>query len=838
MSESPGRSPVSSRQTLVDLFHEFCDSPSEALQYDDGYRHWRYTWAQVGNAAHAFALRLRAEGIGPGDAVMIWSENRPEWVAAFWGCLLAAAVVVPLDYRSSAAFVQRVQTRTEARLILTGEEVRLPAGNEAPPVWPLAQLRWASQRIPAPNIQPAPDDIAEIVFTSGATGEPKGVLLTHRNILTNVDALDTIVVRYRKWFRPAFPLRFLGLIPLSHMFGQMLTVFFPALIPGSAVFLRGHNPREIARQIRLRRVSVVIAVPRILEVLRAYVLHRFPDAARAPDAHRHWTLRWWRRRRIHTLFGWKFWAFAVGAAPLPAELEDFWAHLAFAVIQGYGLTEASPIIAFNNPFAMKAGTVGQPIPAIEIRLTPEAEILVRGPSVTPGYFGDPEKTAAAFADGWLRTGDTGSVDSDGYLTILGRTKEMIVTPEGLNVMPEDVEQVLDRLPGVRESAAVGPDRVHAVVVLEAGADLDAIIRIANQQLGAHQKIRSASRWPGDHLPRTESTQKLKHAEIRRWVETGGREEAAHGPESVLELVQRHAPGRQIGPQTTLDELGLSSLDRVELLIDLQQNFEAGLDETWLTGARSLAEIEQAIATPHAAEPIAEENWNRSWWARGLRRAALRAFWLPLTHHYARVHVVGQQNLAALEGPAIFAANHQSHLDTPVILGALPARYRRRIAVAMWKEYFDAHYVPQRHTRRERLLNSTLFWLVTVFFHAFVLPQTEAGAGQSLRHMGELVSQGWSILLFPEGERTESGEIRPFLPGIGFMAARLQVPVVPIYLHGLDRVLHRYARWPRRGPVEVSMGAPLHLAGEDYPALAAQVEQAVRRLAGEGRREAA
>jgi long-chain acyl-CoA synthetase len=213
-------------------------------------------------------------------------------------------------------------------------------------------------------------------------------------------------------------------------------------------------------------------------------------------------------------------------------------------------------------------------------------------------------------------------------------------------------------------------------------------------------------------------------------------------------------------------------------------------------------------------------------------------WLPLTHHYARVHVVGQQNLAALEGPAIFAANHQSHLDAPVILGALPARYRQRIAVAMWKEYFDAHYVPQRHTRRERLLNSTLFWLVTLFFHAVVLPQTEAGAGQSLRHMGELVSQGWSILLFPEGERTVSGKIRPFLPGIGFMAARLQVPVVPIYLHGLDRVLHRYARWPRRGPVEISIGAPLHLTGEDYPALAAQVEQAVRGLADEGWREAA
>lgn len=834
MSSAASRTPP--RQTLLDLFREFCDSPSEALLYDNGYRSWRYTWAQMGNAACAFAERLRAQGVAVGDGVMIWSENRPEWVAAFWGCLLAGAIVVPVDYRSSAGFVQHVQSLTAARLILVGEEVDLPRWHGQPPAWPLAQVPWPAQRMAAPGVHPAADDVAEIVYTSGATGAPKGVILSHRNILTNISALDAIVRRYRRWFRPVFPLRFLGLIPLSHMFGQMLTLFFPALIPGSAVFMRGHNPREMVRQIRLHRVSVVIAVPRLLEVLRGYVLHRDPDAAPAAESrhHRqhHWTLRWWRYRRIHTLFGWKFWAFAVGAAPLPADLEAFWTRLAVAVIQGYGLTETSPIIAFNHPFAMKAGTVGKPIPGIEVRLANDTEILVRGPGVTRGYFRDPEKTAAAFDHGWLRTGDTGSFDSDGYLTVVGRKKEIIVTPEGLNVIPEDVEQVLNGVPGVRESAVVGKDRVHAVLVLNPGADLHAIVRHANRQLEEHQKIRSASLWPGEHLPRTESTQKLKHAEILRWVETGNHEMASNAPRSVLDLVQRHAPGRRLEPDTTLDELGLSSLDRVELLMDLQQHFEASVDETWLTGARSLADLEQIIAAPHAVAALSEGRWNRSWWARGLRRAGLTAVWIPLTHRYARVHVTGAQNLAALHGPVLFAANHQSHLDTPVILGALPSRYRHRIAVAMWKEYFDARYHPQKYPRRTWLLNVTTFWLVTFFFHAFVLPQTETGASQSLQHMGELVSQGWSVLLFPEGERTERGEIRPFLPGIGFMAARLQVPVVPIALHGLDRVLHRHARWPQRGPVSVSIGVPLHLTGKDYTAMAAQVEQAVRALAGE------
>jgi long-chain acyl-CoA synthetase len=271
---------------------------------------------------------------------------------------------------------------------------------------------------------------------------------------------------------------------------------------------------------------------------------------------------------------------------------------------------------------------------------------------------------------------------------------------------------------------------------------------------------------------------------------------------------------------------LTSLNRVELLMDMEQNFDTSIDESTLTGARTIAELAEISAPPAEME---FPEWNRTWWARGIRRAALFLVWLPLIRMIACARIRGREHVASLRGPVIFASNHQSHLDTPCILAALSSQYRYRVAVAMWKEYFDAHFVPERHTWREWLSNSLIYWSVTLFFNAFPLPQTEAGAGQSLRYIGELVSEGWSILFFPEGERTEAGEIHPFQPGIGLLASRLQMPVVPIRLRGVEKVLHRHEWRPRPGRIDLAFGALMHLKGENYAVLAKRVEETVAAL---------
>ena len=322
--------------------------------------------------------------------------------------------------------------------------------------------------------------------------------------------------KYLRYARPFAPIRFLNLLPLSHMFGQAMATFIPPMLPGVVVFMRGFTPNEILRQIRTRRISVLVSVPQILEILRDASIQMLSGTA--PIASRskgHWIRHWWRYRKVHRLFGWKFWSFIVGAAPLPADLEAFFSELGFLVIQGYGLTETAPIVTLNHPFHARQGSVGKPIGGVEVKIAPDGEILVRGDNVTSGYFERPEETARAFEDGWFHTGDIGELKASGELSILGRKKEMIVTPEGLNVFPEDVESVLKQQPGVRDAAVIGTDRVHAVLILEPATNAEEIVRRANARLADYQRIRSFSIWPHDEFPRTEGTGKLKRHEIAR-----------------------------------------------------------------------------------------------------------------------------------------------------------------------------------------------------------------------------------------------------------------------------------------------------------------------------------
>jgi long-chain acyl-CoA synthetase len=814
-------------QNLAQLFEEFSQSSTEYLQYDSGYRRWKYSYAQVRRAAKHFAARLKENDIRKGDKVLFWSENRPEWVAAFWGCILAGVVVVPIDYRASTHFVRHIHKIVDARVLLVGEEVEPIVGGAELRIWRLSDLEWTDRECEAPRVPIDRDHVVEIVFTSGATGQPKGVLITHRNILANIASPLEIISTYRRWFLPFLPIRFLSLIPLSHMFGQAIALFILPFIPGTAVLMHGYSPYEIVRQIRARRVAVVVCVPKILELLRKYIQLNFPDTVDPAPASSHWIFRWWHHRRLHWFLGWRFCAFVVGAAPLAKELESFWSRLGFAMVQGYGLTETAPIVAFNNPFDTKEGTVGTPIAGVEVKIAPDGEILVRGENVTPGYYQVPPKTASAFENGWFHTGDIGSFDDTGHLIVRGRKKEMIVTPEGMNVFPEDVEDVLNRVAGVKESAVVGPEQVHAVLVLGDGVNPSEVLLRANQQLEAHQRIRGVSIWPGERLPRTESTHKLKRKEIQTWIETGQSiSKPGMGGDTIIDLLQRYAPDQNISPASTLDQLGLSSLDRVELLLDLERKLGITIDEALLTGDRTVSAIENISVPPVATQ---FPTWNRLWIARAIRYIALAAIFLPFVRIFARARISGREHLASLRGPVVFAPNHQSHLDTPLILSALLTRYRYKVAPAMWKEYFDAYFSPERHARYERLRDSVLYRLVALFFNAFPIPQTQAGAGQSLRYLGDLVSQNWSILFFPEGERTEAGEIKTFQPGIGLIAARLGIPVVPIRLRGVEKVLHRGDHWPHRGPVEIRFGPPLYLKGRDPIALAKLVEEAVLAL---------
>ncbi len=876
------------RDTLVDFFRDLIHIKGTFLAFDDGYRRRQYSYTDAGRAARGFAARLATAGLTKGDKVVFWGENRPEWVVCYWGCLIAGVVVVPIDYRSSGDFVAKVTALVDARVLLLGDDVEQESAGSFQHVWRLADLDWSADG-PLPAVPISRDDVFQIIFTSGATADPKGVVIRHRNVLANIVPVEREVMKYRKYAVPFHPIRFLNLLPLSHMFGQSMASSIPPMVRGMVIFTRSFNPHDVLGLIHRRRVSVLVCVPKILGVLRDHVLRTFPEAAIAPPPGISIPGRWWRYRRVHRAFGLKFWAFVVGAAPLPPDIEEFWRRLGFAVIQGYGLTETAPIVTLNHPFKTSKGSVGTPIAGVEVRIAEDGEILVRGDNVTSGYFepgsgtrdsglgargsgleardsgsdansGSPGSRIPSLDDardalsesrradpgsrvfdddGWLHTGDIGERDAQGRLFIKGRKKEMIVRPDGLNVFPEDVERVLDAQAGVRESAVVGlvdgaEERVHAVLVLEPNVDPHDVVRHANTALQDHQRIRTSSVWPTSELPRTEGTRKLKRRAIRDWVQSGVSTAPVPASDSFEALVERFAHGRAVGGSTTLDELGLSSLERVELMVALEDRFQTRIDEGRFADAASIGDlkrlVEQGNTTPEPVEePVDFPTWNRRWPVPLIRRLSQATWILPLARVFAHSNVQGLEHLRELSGPVVFAANHQSHMDVPVILAALPGRWRARVAPAMAKEFFKAHFFPDGFTWRERFTNTLNYYLAAFYFNAFPLPQREAGARQTLQYIGELTGEGWSILIFPEGMRSSTGDLKPFRGGIGMIASRLDVPIVPVRIDDVDKLLPTGSSFVRPGRVRVAFGAPLRLHGADYASLATVVEQAVRDL---------
>ncbi len=815
--------------SLAAFYDIWRQNRGEFLRFEGGASPSHLSYEATAHAAAGFAQRLRESGIAKGERIVLWGENRPSWIVVLWGCLLEGVIVVPIDFRSSQALVARIVGLVGARVLLNGEGLAAPDGVSCP-VWPLDTVLGCGA--PDEKFSPAERaDVAEVLFTSGATGDPKGVTITHRNILANLEPIGGGIAKYRRAIRIFSPIRFLNLLPLSHMFGQAMAAFIPPMIAGEVYFMSGYSPRDVVHAIHRRRISVLVCVPQMLELLRDYIVSVLPEAAQPARAGK-WYRSWWQYRRVHRRLGFKFWAFVVGAAPLDPALEQFWRKLGFLVVQGYGLTETAPIATLNHPFDARAGTVGKAIAGVEIRIATDGEVLLRGDNVTPGYYGG---TASVDIDseGWLHTGDVGELDSSQRLKILGRKKEMIVSPDGLNVYPEDVERVLNAIPGIRESAVVAAkegarESVHAVLVLNDGASAESAVSAANTKLESHQRIRGFSAWPEASLPRTSGTGKLKRSEISAWVSGAGRP-AASGS-SVEDVLRKFAPGRRIDASTSLDDLGLSSLDRIQLMMELEQRTGKAIDESQFAAARTVADLSrvQPVMAPVPENDFEFPEWSRRWPARMARRIVLPLV-LPLARIFAWIRIEGLENLRDIQGPVIFASNHQSHLDVPAIYQALPARWRYRTAPAMSKEFFDAHFHPARYSWLERFTNSLNYTLAVLVFNCFPLPQREAGARDSLRYAADLAGDGYSILIFPEGKRTDRGEILPFQPGVGMLAARLGLPVVPVRLEGLNQVLHKDAKFPTPGRARVKFGPALRLEGDDYPGLAKRIEAAVASL---------
>ncbi|MDP9267374.1 MAG: AMP-binding protein [Acidobacteriota bacterium] len=848
-----------------------------AYVHHRGYRWERWSYRRVADTAARFARLLESRGVARGDRVVVWGENCAEWGVAFVGCVLRGAVVVPMDKVATPDFVRRVAEQVDAKLVISSRElpeidVDLP--RVTLPRIILEDLAEVVAEFSAESYSPPPlsrADTLEIVFTSGTTADPKGVVISHGNVLANLEPLAREIAKYSKWERWFHPIRFLNLLPLSHVFGQFLGVFVPQLIGGTVLFQDTLNPTEVLQTVRKERVSVVVAVPRMLQSL-ADKIERDVEAegksawlrrAFERGKEQKFLRRWLTFRRIHRKLGWKFWAFISGGAALDAETEEFWRRLGYAVIQGYGLTETTSLISVNHPFKLAKGAIGKVLPGRELKLADDGEILVRGENLAAGYWQGKQFTPVLQGEdsrsedaGWFRTGDVGALDAEGNLFFKGRKKNVIVTPAGMNVFPDDLEGALRRQPEVRDCVVIGLERggnaEPCAVLLLGHGEAAEVVKRANGSLAEYQQMHSWYVWPEQDFPRT-STQKPRtnliaaqaQAGLLKTYEPAAASDKATAPEqgALAELIA-HITGRPVasfsgalGKNAKLEgDLNLSSLDRVELMSAIEDRYQLDLNESGFAAATTVGELEKmlreqpAFGSTAARTDYEYPRWAQRWPFTWIRPIIYYLLTWPATMLMNKPKVIGRENLRELRGPALVISNHVAYLDVGFILYALPPRLRNRLATAMEGEQLRVMRHPGADVPAwRRPLKKLSYFLTIALFNVFPLPKT-TGFREAFAYAGESADRGYSVLIFPEGVRTTTGEMAKFRSGIGLLANRLGLPIIPMRIEDLFPLKVRKQRFARPGTIKVRIGKPVRFPpGTDPEQIAKDLQQIVEYL---------
>jgi len=835
--------------TLIDLFAastaRYADRP--ALLIKPGFRTRIWTHGDLAELAPKVARVFADMGLARGDRVVIWAVNRPEWGLAYLGALHAGIVLVPLDVRSAPDFAFKIARRTRASAVLASRQTAaLAEGLGLPTVLIESIPDRARDAEPLPPAEVTSNDLVEVVFTSGTTGEPKGAMITHANLAANADTLGQV-----------FPFqkdeRLLSILPLSHLFEQTAGFLAPLLYGCSIVYPVSRQPAVLMRTFRENRVTMLLVVPAGLKLLnnaierkvdatgKRHLFERLHAVARrAPRPVRRLLFR-----SVLSQFGGRFRTLAVGAAALETELANRWMEMGFEVLQGYGATELSPVVSFTHPQRNRLGTVGQAIPGVDIRIADDGEVLVRGPNVFAGYWEDPEATTAAIdPDGSYHTGDIGELSPDGFLTLRGRKKDMLAMPDGTKVYPEDIEAVLARDPRIRDATVVGLQpagsdlKVHAVLLLDEPAHADAVVRDANADLGAHQQIRSHSIWADEDFPRTHTLKVKKRVILDRLLSDADgsttASTAAPAPagaatkaDPVTAVVASVAglPAASVQPAACLSsDLNLDSLARVELLGVIEEELGVYIDDGDLDPETTVGEL---VAMVEAARDAKHETGIHGWplgtIPRSIGIGLQTLFLIPAYALIYRTRVTGLKHLRGLRGPVLFTPNHHLHNDVGLILTRFPLAWRWRLSTAAAAD--DIYGNPIRGFGASLIGN------------AFPLAR-EGAVRRSLELLGARLDRGFSILIFPEGKLTLGGPMQPFKAGTGLIAVEGATPVVPMKLkiHRMSRIDSRGElpadgrRHPWRGEVELAFGAPIHFAWDtDHAAATATLEEAVAAL---------
>jgi long-chain acyl-CoA synthetase len=866
--------------TLLDDYRRF--GRDIAVVHFRGNRRRVMSYGQLARLAGRFAALLEERSISRGDRVVLWAQNSGEWIAAFYGCLLRGVLVVPLDAYGTPDFALRVVADVRPSLIVGDAELlaRLNAPNESASVpWPALTFEDWESSLPDREAGPVSslnhETPLQILFTSGTTGDPKGIVHTHGNVIASVNPIEEAAQKYMRYERYVHPLRILHTLPLSHVFGQTMGLWVPAIFAAEVHFETRLIAPRLVEAIRREHISVLAAVPRVMALVKTHLESRIPTLRKRldrwhgqPAGFFDWK-KWWRFRDVHRMLGLKFWTLVSGGGALSADLEYFWNGLGLVVVQGYGMTETTALITLNHPFHVVRGTIGKPLPGRELKIGSDGELLVRGPMISNATWQG--GALHQRKDEWLATGDLAEQQSTGELKFLGRKSEVIVTAAGVNLYPEDLEAALDAQRAIAASAVIaletaqGPEPFAALAVRRGGNAAEAV-EAANESLAEFQRVRRWAVWPQPDLPRT-STGKVRRRAVAAWAaehlgpKSTGNGGATTGARRDWLLALIAELGGEIpatgGEELRLDEdLHLDSLGRVQLAAALEERIGTGLSEDAVDGARTLGELralvggktqeratsvsaleqtQQAATPPATAKPspselvpappappvvqAGEEKFLYPRWPWSLPVVWIRTLFLeliaqPLVRFLAAPKIVGKPDLRDAE-PMLIVCNHITAFDGPLVQYALPGRVRRRVAAMMAGEMLEdyRHFRdPERAAGQNRfMLLGPLAYVLVTGLYNVFPLPRRRDFQRSFQHAGEALDRGYHVLVFPEGTRSAAGKLARFRPGIGLLVKQSHAAVLPLAIRGLGAFKERGKGWFRSGEIEVHVGTPIQFA---------------------------
>ena len=835
-----------------------------------------WSFAQLAELSAGFAAGLQQRGLGTDDTVGLIAPNSTRWLAAFWGIQAAGIVAVPLDAQNGdreLASMLEVSRCTWAvttaalasRLHRLAPFCRLIILDAEDATAPDESWRSILSQAPAAPRTAIPTDTAVIVFTSGTTGNPKAVPLTHANLLTNVRAL--VATRLvGPGDRAVLPL------PLYHAYPLTIGLIVPLALGCAVILPGGISGPELLAALRDGGATVLVGVPRLytalLDAIRRGIaaqprsIASFSRAAwslalRATRRGVSWPGRWLLAPLRHRIAP-RLRLLVSGGAAVPLEVEEPLTALGWEMLTGYGLVETSSMLTFNPPGAARVGSAGQPVPGMKLRIANQSsdgigEIETRGPSLFGGYLGDPAKTRAAFtSDGWFRTDDLGRIDSDGFLHIAARKTETIVLADGKKLSPEPFEATYATSPFVREIALLGVNgSLAALVVPDLTAARDAgAMRLADALhdglTATARTLPSYARLSGfaisrEALPRTQLGKIRRHL-LPALYATALRHEAVSAqaplsaedqrvvedPHTVLlwKWLQKRFPDRAVALDTVLQlDLGIDSLAWVELTLALEHDFGITLREKEIARIVTVRDLLRVAAEAPGSAQATTEDVGAWLPALTIWHRCLRALGEPVIRWTMRLifrlRAEGVHYLPPA-GPILLCPNHVSYLDPFAVGIALP---RARLRRTFWSGWTGVAF----NTRLRRLFSRV----------AQILPIDPDRAAISGLALGRAaIDQGFDLVWFAEGARSTDGRLQRFLPGIGALVEQRSVPIVPVYVAGSFVAWPVDRRWPRPAPITVRFGPPIFPASvagdatgrEREERIAAAVHDAVAALA--------